>query len=108
MMFVLSLPARAMRRAAALALLPAALAAQGGTGTLSGRVTSAGSPLASAIVSSVGRATQTKSDGSYRLVLPEGRHQARVGLIGHKAGPAPRPTVAGRPGNRDKQAHKSV
>jgi iron complex outermembrane receptor protein len=105
---VLSFAARSMRRAAALALLPAALAAQGGTGTLSGRVTSAGSPLASAIVSSVGRATQTKSDGSYRLVLPEGRHEVRVGLIGYRARRDSVTITAGSTLTRDYELEKSV
>src|SRR4051812_1107546 len=105
---VLSSAAFSLRRAALLALLPAALAAQDATGTLTGRVTSSGQPLASAIVSSVGRVTQSKSDGSYRLVLPAGRHEVRVGLIGYKARRDSVTISAGSTTSRDYDLEKSV
>ena len=49
------------------------ITAQSGTGTLAGRISSGGAPLASAILSGAGRATQSRPDGNYRLVLPVGR-----------------------------------
>src|SRR4051812_41281294 len=82
---VLTYAARLLRRAMTVTILPAALAAQGATGTLAGRVTTAGQPLASAIVASAGRVTQTRADGSFRLVLPTGRHEVRVSLLGYRA-----------------------
>jgi iron complex outermembrane receptor protein len=105
---VLSFAAHSLRRATALAFLPAALAAQAGTGALGGRVTSAGSPLGSAIVSSVGRVTQTRSDGTYRLLLPVGRHEVRVGLIGYKARRDSVTITAGSTLSRDYDLDKSV
>jgi iron complex outermembrane recepter protein len=78
----LSLAARALSLASALALLPVLALAQS-TGTLTGRVTSGGAALTGATVSSTGgRATLTRADGSYRLTLPAGRHQIRARLIG--------------------------
>jgi iron complex outermembrane receptor protein len=85
MISVLSSAARSLRGALAVVILPAALAAQGATGTLAGRVTGGGQPLASAIVASAGRMTQTRPDGSYRLVLPAGRHEVRISLLGYRA-----------------------
>jgi iron complex outermembrane receptor protein len=103
-----SFVARMLSRAIVLASLPAALAAQAGTGTLAGRVTSAGTPLGSAIVSSVGRVTQTRSDGTYRLVLPAGRHEVRVGLIGYKARRDSVTITAGATTTRNYDLEKSV
>jgi iron complex outermembrane receptor protein len=108
MSLVPSFAARSLRRVAALVFLPAALAAQEATGTLSGRVTSSGQPLGSAIVSSVGRVTQTRSDGSYRLVLPTGRHEVRVGLIGYKARRDSVTITTGAATNRNYDLEKSV
>ncbi|MFI5256086.1 MAG: TonB-dependent receptor domain-containing protein [Gemmatimonadales bacterium] len=78
----LSLTARALGLASALVLLPAMAAAQT-TGTVAGRVLSAGAPVNGATVTATGgRATLTRADGSYRLALPPGRHEVRVRLIG--------------------------
>jgi hypothetical protein len=67
---------RTLSLAALLAMSPALMSAQTPTGTLAGRVSPAGQPVGSAIVASAGRATQTRADGSYRLVLPAGRHES--------------------------------
>ena len=78
------------RMASVLALLalPAALGAQGGTGTLAGRVTASGEPVSGAavIVTGTGRGTQTRSDGTYRITLPAGRYEVRTRLIGYSSG----------------------
>ncbi len=70
-------------RFATLALIPAALGAQG-TGTLIGRVLSGdvAVPGATVIVSN-GRATLTRVDGRYRINLAPGRYQVRVRAIGY-------------------------
>ena len=69
-------------------LLPSALAAQAGTGTLEGRVTSGGQGVqgASVVVTGMGRGAQTRSDGSYRITLPPGRYEVRMRLIGYSSG----------------------
>ena len=75
--------------AAILALvLPGALRAQAGSGTLSGRVTAAGEPVAGAavIVAGTGRGVQTRTDGSYRITVPAGRYEVRTRLIGYSSG----------------------
>ena len=76
---------RAVCRMAAIMILPASLAAQGGTGTVTGRVTSTGHGVQSATVvaSGIGRGTQTNADGTYHLVLPVGRYELRARLIGY-------------------------
>jgi iron complex outermembrane receptor protein len=66
----------------------AAAAAAQGTGTVSGRVIgSAGEPLQGASVSAIGlqRGAIVRSDGSYQLTLPTGRHELRVRLLGYAA-----------------------
>jgi iron complex outermembrane receptor protein len=73
---------RAPAVAFALALLPSIAAAQS-TGTLAGRVTSNGAPVAGATVSAgAGRSATTRSDGSYRLTLPNGSYQVQARRIG--------------------------
>ena len=54
----------------ALLVLPAVLGAQGGNGTLAGRVSASGEPVSGAavIVTGTGRGTQTRSDGTYRIM----------------------------------------
>jgi hypothetical protein len=55
------------------------------TGTLAGRVTGAnGTPLAGATIfgSGVPRGASVRSDGSCPFVLPAGRHEIRVRLLG--------------------------
>jgi iron complex outermembrane receptor protein len=76
--------ARALRRASAVLLVPAALAAQS-TGTLAGRVTSSGEPVpgATVVVVGTGRGAQAKADGSYRIALPAGRYEVRARLVGY-------------------------
>ncbi len=60
MTYLSSLVARSLRLASALAILPAALSAQGATGTLAGRVMSGDVAVPSAtVVVSNGRVTQT-------------------------------------------------
>ena len=79
----------AARRAALLALiLPAALAAQSGTGALTGRVAAAGEgvPGVSVIAMGTGRGTLTRGDGTYRITLPAGRYEVRARLIGFTSG----------------------
>ena len=88
---------RSLRRAALLALAPVALIAQGPTGTLGGRVSVAGQPVAGATVTATGtgRTAQTRADGTYRLAVPPGRHEIRTRLIGYTSG---RDTVVITPG----------
>ncbi len=105
---VISPVPRSLRRAAVLFLLPMAALAQGGTGTLTGRVTSAGEPMASAVVSSAGRVTQTRGDGSYRLQLPAGRQEVRVSLLGYRALRDSVTISAGGTTTRDFALEKSV
>jgi iron complex outermembrane receptor protein len=85
-----SSPSSAARTAALLAffLLPAALGAQAGTGTLTGRVTAVGEGVSGAtvVVTGAGRGTRTRPDGTYRLTLPAGRYEIRVRLIGYSSG----------------------
>ncbi|MEO7181962.1 MAG: TonB-dependent receptor, partial [Gemmatimonadaceae bacterium] len=79
----------AARTAALLALLvPALLAAQSGTGALTGRVAAAGEgvPGATVMATGTGRGTLTRGDGTYRLTLPVGRHEIRARLIGFTSG----------------------
>ena len=75
-------------RAAPLALLPAALAAQASTGTVAGKVSANGAPVASAAVvaTGTGRGTQTRPDGSYRLTLTVGRYELRARAVGFTSG----------------------
>ena len=69
-------------------LLPSALVAQAGTGTLAGRVSAGGEgvPGASVVVTGTGRGTQTRPDGTYRITLPPGRYEVRTRLIGFSSG----------------------
>lgn len=76
----------ALRRVALALSVPLALQAQGPTGTVTGRVTAAGEggvPGVSVVVGGIGRGTQTRTDGSYRLTLPPGRYELRVRLLGY-------------------------
>ena len=75
-------------RAALLALLPAALVAQASTGTVMGKVSANGAPVASAAVvaTGTGRGTQTRPDGSYRLTLTVGRYELRARAVGFTSG----------------------
>ena len=79
---------RAACLSACLAVLPAALGAQTATGSVAGRVTANGEPIASAAVVAVGtgRGTQTRGDGTYRLTLPAGRYQLRARAVGFVSG----------------------
>ncbi|PYP81827.1 MAG: hypothetical protein DMD35_00275 [Gemmatimonadetes bacterium] len=79
-------------------LIPAALAAQGGTGTLAGRVTAGGEAVSGAtvVVTGMGRGTQTRSDGTYHLTLPAGRYEVRTRLIGFSSGRDSATIVAGQ------------
>jgi iron complex outermembrane receptor protein len=79
-----SVAAYVARRAATLLLLPAALVAQGNSGQLVGRVVTGdvGVPGATVLASN-GRATQTRTDGRYRMTLPAGRYEIRVRVIGY-------------------------
>jgi iron complex outermembrane recepter protein len=72
----------------ALVLVAPTAVAQTGTGTLTGRVTTSGEGISGAtvVVTGAGRATQTRSDGSYRLTLPAGRYEVRARLIGYSSG----------------------
>src|SRR5205807_2619388 len=83
MMFLNTAARRVGGAAAALVLFPFVLAAQGGGngGTLTGRVTSAGDPLAGATIVAAGRAAQTRADGRYRLTVPAGRVEVLVRAI---------------------------
>lgn len=75
----------AARIAAVVSLLvPSMLAAQADPGTLTGRVTAGGEavPGAAVVIMGIGRNTQTRPDGTYRLTLPAGRYEVRVRLIG--------------------------
>ena len=78
----------AIGRAALLALLPAALAAQAATGTVSGRVTTSGEAIVAGTVvaTGTGRGTQTRGDGSYRLTLTVGRYELRARAVGFASG----------------------
>ncbi|HKH91716.1 MAG TPA: TonB-dependent receptor [Gemmatimonadaceae bacterium] len=69
-------------------LLPGALAAQAGTGTLAGRISAGGEGVsgASVVVTGTGRGTQTRPDGTYRITLPPGRYEVRTRLIGYSSG----------------------
>ena len=99
---------RTLSLVALLAVLPALLFGQAPTGTLAGRVSSAGQPVGSAIVASAGRATQTRADGSYRLLLPAGRHEVRIALLGYKARRDSVTIVAGQTATRDYELEKAV
>ena len=72
----------------ALLLLPGALHAQSGAGTLSGRVTASGAPVADAtvLVAGTGRGTRTRADGSYRITIPAGRYEVRMRHFGYSSG----------------------
>ena len=76
-----------VRAGALLALVVLAPAANAQTGTLSGRVTSSGEGVAGAtvVVTGMGRGTQTRSDGSYRIALPAGRYEVRARQIGYSS-----------------------
>jgi iron complex outermembrane receptor protein len=69
-------------------LVPAALGAQAGAGTLSGRVTAAGVPVSGAavVIMGTGRGTQTRADGSYRITVPAGRYEVRMRHFGYSSG----------------------
>jgi len=73
---------RASALAFALALAPITAVAQS-SGTIAGRVTSNSAPVVGATVSTTGgRSAITRSDGTYRLVLPAGRYQVNARRIG--------------------------
>ena len=80
--------AAAVRATLASTLLAAALHAQGRSGTLAGRVTASGEPVAGAavLVAGTGRGAQTRADGSYRITVPAGRYEVRTRLIGYSSG----------------------
>ncbi|MDB4879738.1 MAG: TonB-dependent receptor [Gemmatimonadetes bacterium] len=77
--------ARVLRRTCVLALVPASLLAQAGSGVVAGRVTSGGEGVAGAsvVAGGVGRGTLTRADGTYRLTLPAGRYDIRARLVGY-------------------------
>jgi iron complex outermembrane receptor protein len=77
------LTGRIIGLSAALVAAPLTIAAQANTGTLAGRVTSAGDPVAGATIIAAGRAAQTRADGRYRLTLPAGRVEVQVRAIGY-------------------------
>jgi iron complex outermembrane receptor protein len=84
----ISVYGRTLRRVITLVALPAALFAQASTGTVTGRVISGGDPVSGATVvaTGTGRGTQTRSDGTYRLTLPVGRHELRARSVGFTSG----------------------
>ncbi|HEY2027119.1 MAG TPA: TonB-dependent receptor, partial [Gemmatimonadaceae bacterium] len=71
------------RLSAALIAVPVVVAAQANTGTLAGRVTSAGDPVTGATIVAAGRTARTRTDGGYRLTLPVGRIEVVVRAIGY-------------------------
>ncbi|MEP6991505.1 MAG: TonB-dependent receptor [bacterium] len=75
-------------RLALLSALPAALAAQAATGTVSGRVSTGGEAIVAGTVvaTGTGRGTQTRADGSYRLTLTVGRYELRARAVGFASG----------------------
>lgn len=81
----LSSAGRALRRTAALFALPAALVAQTSSGTVTGRVVSAGEGIATATIfaAGTGRTAQAHPDGTYRLTLPVGRYEIRARALGY-------------------------
>jgi iron complex outermembrane recepter protein len=90
-MSVMSVPVSsfvAARLAAFALLLPTALAAQTGNGSVTGRVSAAGEgvPGVSVVATGTGRGTLTRGDGTYRLTLPAGRYEVRARLIGYTTG----------------------
>jgi iron complex outermembrane receptor protein len=76
---------RALRRAVSIAFLPAALLAQSTTGTVTGRVSANGEPVGgvTVVASGTGRGAQTRTDGTYRITLPVGRHELRARALGY-------------------------
>ncbi|MBL8961949.1 MAG: TonB-dependent receptor, partial [Gemmatimonadetes bacterium] len=80
---------RSVGRAALLALTATTTVAAQDRGTLSGRVTDAGSsaPLQAATISITGTGfgASTRADGSYRVSLPPGRYEVRARLLGYEA-----------------------
>ena len=88
----------AARLGAILAFISLPLTLRAQTGTLEGRVTSAGDPVAGAaiVVAGTGRGTQTRADGNYRLTLPVGRFVVRARLIGYTSGRDSVTIVAGQ------------
>ncbi|MEO8620546.1 MAG: TonB-dependent receptor [bacterium] len=83
-----SFVAGAIRRAAVIALLPAALAAQSAAGVVTGRVSANAEPVVdgTVVATGTGRGTQTRSDGSYRITLPAGRYELRARAVGFTSG----------------------
>lgn len=75
---------RALRRASACLILPAAVIAQTPSGAVTGRIVSGADAVSTATVfaTGTGRAAQTKSDGTYRLVLPAGRYELVTRALG--------------------------
>ncbi len=88
MRYRITFDGRTLRRVLALAALPAALSAQAGTGTVSGRVMAGSDPVtgATVVATGTGRGTQTRSDGTFRLTLPVGRHELRARAVGFTSG----------------------
>ena len=78
-------PARCGLFAALVLLVPGALRAQGDGASVTGRVTTAGQPMANATVVLVGtgRGTLSRADGAYRIAAPAGRYEIRVRLLGY-------------------------
>ncbi|CAN5903028.1 TonB-dependent receptor [soil metagenome] len=79
---------RTIGRLALLSVLPATLAAQAATGTVTGRVSASGEAIVAGTVvaTGTGRGTQTRSDGSYRLTLTVGRYELRARAVGFASG----------------------
>ena len=85
---VCSFAGRTLRRVASVVLLPAAVAAQAATGTVSGKVSANGDPVVggTVVATGAGRGTQTRADGSYRLTLTVGRYELRARSVGFTSG----------------------
>ncbi|MHB1073522.1 MAG: TonB-dependent receptor [Gemmatimonadaceae bacterium] len=74
--------------AAVAAALPAVLAAQPSSGTITGRVTSAGGaalPGATVSVAGTSRMATARADGAYRLVVPAGSYVVVTRLVGYQS-----------------------
>ena len=83
---------------AAVLLAPGAARAQGGNGTVTGRVTeSGGDGIVGVTVAVTGqpRGAITRSDGSYRLTLPAGSYELNARLLGYASAKASVTVIAG-------------
>jgi iron complex outermembrane recepter protein len=87
-----------------LLLAPAGLAAQS-TGTVTGKVTDlqTGDPVVGARLYVIGNLTTatTRTDGTYRIVLPAGAQELRVSAIGYSTARAPLTVTAGGTATQD-------